>query len=218
LRLDPGQLAAPSYSDQATPKVEPSGKGLASVLADMALSQPEEFQQIQDTLKKIVRGVVRVRIGRAQIPGLNLWGHEVILDTTAAKNIPGYLTSEGTLLVLGLLTALYQKERPKVFLLDDIDRGLHPRALESLVTAIREILKLNPELQVIATSHSPYLLDYFDAKEIRMTTTKEDGSVVCAPMTSHPDFDKWKELMKPGEFWSHVGEDWVKAFRAGVNV
>ncbi len=46
-------------------------------------------------------------------------------------------------------------------------------------------------------------------EEIRLTTLKDDGSVACARLDEHPEFEKWKETMAPGEFWSMVGEKWV---------
>ncbi|WP_437766561.1 ATP-binding protein [Sorangium sp. So ce281] len=137
------------------------------------------------------------------------------LDFKGAPDVPAPLASEGTLLVIGLLTALWMDPKPRLLLLDDIDKALHPRAQEELVAQIRRILDLSPELQVIATSHSPYLLDHFDAEDVLLTTLLPDGSTACAPLADHPDFDRWKNTTRPGEFWSFVGEDWV-AQRAAV--
>ena len=70
-------------------------------------------------------------------------------------------------------------------------------------------MEANPELQIIATSHSPYLLDHLKPEEVRLTTLREDGSAACARLDQHPEFEKWKDEMSPGEFWSTVGEKWV---------
>lgn len=42
-----------------------------------------------------------------------------------------------------------------------------------------------------------------------MTTVLADRSTACAPLTAHPDFDRWKSTTQAGELWSFVGEDWV---------
>lgn len=68
-------------------------------------------------------------------------------------------------------------------------------------------------LQIIATSHSPYILDKLEPNEVRVTGLGEDGSVVIAPLTDHPAYEKWKDSMTPGEFWSHTGEDWLKKIK-----
>ncbi len=117
--------------------------------------------------------------------------------------------SEGTLLVLGLLAALHASARPSLVLLDDLDRGLHPKAQKELITLLRGLLKTNADLQIVATTHSPYMLDCMETKEVRMTDLGDDGATVCAPLTSHPKFPKWKDEMTPGEMWSLFGEKWL---------
>ena len=37
----------------------------------------------------------------------------------------------------------------------------------------------------------------------------EAGNVVIDGLTAHPDYDRWKDVMLPGEFWSTVGEKWL---------
>lgn len=112
-------------------------------------------------------------------------------------------------MVLGLLTVLMGQGRPDLILLDDIDRGLHPKAQGEVIGLLRGILIQNPELQIVATTHSPYLLDHLRPEEVRLTTLADDGTVSVAGLTEHPDFDKWKDEMAPGEMWSLFGEKWV---------
>ena len=111
--------------------------------------------------------------------------------------------------MLGLLTALYAPSRPNLILLDDLDRGLHPTAQRELIGLLRGLLKTNQELQIVATTHSPYLLDDMEPEEVRMTCLSEDGSTVCGPLENHPKFEKWKKEMAPGELWSLFGEKWL---------
>ncbi len=94
-------------------------------------------------------------------------------------------------------------------LLDDLDKGLHPKAQKELVTLVRGLLDTNADLQIVATTHSPYLLDWMKPNEVRMTCLKEDGATVCGPIESHPKFAKWKDEMAPGELWSLFGEKWL---------
>jgi hypothetical protein len=113
------------------------------------------------------------------------------------------------LLVLGLLAALHAPDRPNLVLLDDLDRGLHHGAQKELMSLLRGLLETNPDLQVIATTHSPYMLDCMGTNEVRMTLLRDDGATVCAALTRHPQFEKWKDEMAPGELWSLFGEKWL---------
>ncbi len=134
----------------------------------------------------------------------------MLLDWTSAPDLGAELASEGTLLTLGLLTILEAETCPQLVLIDELERGLHPRALGTLVSQIREVMTHNPNLQVVGTTHSPYLADHFQPDEIILTTLDDDGYAVVGKLNEHPDFEKWKDEMKPGEFWSSVGEDWLK--------
>jgi predicted ATP-binding protein involved in virulence len=54
-----------------------------------------------------------------------------------------------------------------------------------------QLLELFPDLQIVATSHSPYLIDHFDPKEVRLMIADDTGSVRCARLSDHPDFERW---------------------------
>lgn len=210
MRLNPSSLASPSVANWPEPRLAPDGQGLSSFLAYTALNRPEEFGRLQEALRAVVPSVQRVRFERVQArQGAPEWAESLVFDFLGAPSVPGYLASEGTLLVLGVLSAFFRPSPPNLVLLDDLDHGLHPRAQRGLVSLFRRLLEQHPQLQIIATTHSPYLLDQLRPEEVRLTTLRADGTVACARLDAHPDFEKWKEEMTPGEFWSLVGEKWV---------
>jgi predicted ATPase len=204
-----------------------SGRVMVSALASLALNRPDRFAQIRENLRVIVPAVKQIRFDQVttwqpvqremlhegklfqfeahqQVPG-----YAIIFDMEGADAVPGHMVSDGALLVLGILTAIETTTSPRLLLCDDIDHGLHPQAQRELVVLLHRLLDQNDDLQLIATTHSPYLLDHFDPKEVRLTTRRDDGSVAIGRLDQHPDFERWKEAMRPGEFWSAVGEKWV---------
>ncbi len=136
-------------------------------------------------------------------------GDQLIFDLQGASDIPSQLVSEGTILALGLITALIGPNHPRVLLVDDLEHGLHPKAQRRLIPIFRKILEENQDLQIIGTTHSPYILDELEPREIRITFADDHGATQCAALERHPDFPRWKDEMWPGEFWSVVGEQWV---------
>ncbi|MFL5350562.1 MAG: AAA family ATPase [Hyalangium sp.] len=199
------------------------------MLAQMALSRPDDFSALLTAMRAVIPQVVRIRLSLAEVkrqetetiriddePLTRTFtrtysGQRILLDLQGAEGIPSQGASEGTLLVLGLLGVLFSAPRPKLVLLDDLDRALHPKAQKDLVAQLRTLLERDPELQIIATSHSPYLVDHLDPKEVRLSTVLPDGTIRFGALTQHPEFERWKEAMRPGEFWSTVGESWVGA-------
>jgi predicted ATPase len=138
-----------------------------------------------------------------------VWGHRFELEMDGVGWLEADLCSEGTLLVLGILTAVHALGPGKLILLDDIDRALHPEAQADLIKGLRRLLELHPTLQILGTSHSPYLLDHFAPEEVRVMRLADDGFAVCKKLTDHPEWEKWDGVMRPGEFWGSNGEDWV---------
>ena len=53
-------------------------------------------------------------------------------------------------------------------MIDDIDHGLHPKAQIQFIDLLRQVMVGIPEIQIIATSHSPYILDQLQPNEIRV--------------------------------------------------
>ena len=175
-------------------------------LANMALNDPDSWQALQSDLRTIVESIRRLRHTRSRNPSIPA---ALLFDTVGADSVPAEQVSEGTLYVLGLLTTLHTAGRPNLVLLDDLDRGLHPKAQKDLIALLRRLLDLNHDLQIIATTHSPYMLDCMKVDEVRMTLLDDDGATMCAALTSHPKFPKWKDEITPGEMWSLFGEKWI---------
>jgi energy-coupling factor transporter ATP-binding protein EcfA2 len=224
LKLNGSQMSKATYSPESKPYLESDGSGLATFCENLQEEKPEIFAKIQESLKKVIPSIQRFRLTRENIDwtgwvntpeaskpkNSNVIGKKLVFDFENAPDVPADFVSEGTLISLALLAATAGATDNHIVLLDDIERGLHPRAIKDLISQLRALQQLNPGLQIVATTHSPYLLDYLEPQEIRVATMGDDGGMRIAPLTSHPEYERWKDAMAPGEFWSHVGESWVK--------
>jgi predicted ATPase len=227
LKLSAAALSRRSYSRYTPPRVTHTGSGLASVLAYMALNDPQAFEDLVVLARTLIPQLRRIRFRKAKVYQIERelvrFGHDtverssrrpyqgemILLDFENAEDISARTASEGTMLMLGLLTVLLGPVRPRILLLDDIEHGLHPLAQKQLVEVIRQILQKYPDLQVLATAHSPYLLNYLEPEQVRIMAADEDGHALCGRLTDHPKFATWKEEMAPGELWSLFGEKWL---------
>lgn len=227
LRLDPARLAEPSYSEDDVPHIRDDGSGLPSVLAYLLGTRDPALTAIEADLERIIPGAGKLvtrpaRVSRVETEFLRInnetvprstehqfSGQRLELIGPHGKGIPADLLSEGTLLVIGLLTALHTSPDLRLLLLDDIDRGLHPRAQRTLIELILGLQRTRPDLQVVCTTHSPFVLDLFDPADVRVMKRDAEGHGQCQDLTAHPNWPKWQSTLKAGEFWSFVGEDWV---------
>lgn len=221
------ELTRASSFDSKRPILGADGSGLAALLAELLVTRSPLLDTIQAALKRIIplagnlrtpsvtltreeREVISINGNSITTPVRRSYrGHRLELEIGNAGFVPAEALSEGTLLVLGLLTMLHTSPRPHVFLLDDIDRGLHPQAQRQVLEMLRRFVEENDDVQVVCTSHSPYALDHFKSDEVLVMKSDQGGRAHCRKLTEHPDWERWKDVMQTGEFWSSVGEDWV---------
>lgn len=214
-RLERNVMERPAYSEETSPTLGPHGENLAAVLDALHGAQPERFEAVEQALREMVPGFRRLRLPRAKLAFTrkalvgdeyrpvkdSVVGHQVVFDFDYADGVVAEQASEGTLLLLGLLTILATHTGPMTMMLDDLDRALHPKAQKQLVEHLRQLIDEREDLQILATSHSPYLVEHLKYEEVlAMTQSPADGRSHIAPLLDHPDAERWREEMSAGEF------------------
>lgn len=211
IRFSAARLATPTLVRSYPPQVAVDGSGLAATLNHIKNKYPDRFRRIEQAFLRVIPSAKEIRFDQAPVPDTDgIYGQSLLIDFRGAEGVKAPDISSGTLFALGLLTVTLNPDSPSVILLDDLDHGLHPKAQMELIDVFRGLVDEHPDLQIIATSHSPYILDRLEWNEVRVTSLQDDGSVICVPLTRHPGVEKWREAMTPGEFWSHLGDEWVK--------
>lgn len=220
-------LSKADYSEEVIPEVQFDGSGLAPTLDYLRSEAPERFESIQEMLQQIVPGVRKVGVRRAKVKidrqrsievdgksisyeeNQEVTGQEIVLDMNTGDRIPAHAISEGTMLTLGLLTVLMNPKQPNLVLLDDIEQGLHPKAQRELITVFKQIIQTNPNLQIIFTTHSPYIIDELEPSQVHVLSNSKAGFTHAKRLDEHPDAEWAKQTLTTGEFWNAEGEDWV---------
>lgn len=212
LTPDPETMAAPVRITDVSPQLHRSGWGLADVVATMRDNDEDSFQALQAALRAVVPQVERIKVQRQLITedSSKYVAYGLLFDVAGRKDIPASAMSGGTLLALAILALLHSPQRPRILLLDDIDHGLHPKAQWDLLKQLRRLLEQFPDLQIVATSHSPDLVDELDPSEVIVLALREDGTSAAKPLTACPREDMLG-VLKAGQLWSAIGEDWVKS-------
>jgi predicted ATPase len=82
------------------------------------------------------------------------------------KRISARSISDGTLHFLGILLALRTAEPGSVILLEDMDTGLHPTRIRLLIEYLESVTR-ERDIQVVATTHSPVMLQWLKPESLR---------------------------------------------------
>lgn len=170
---------------------------LAATLAWMEKTGRDELAQITADLRRVAPDVRRIVV------------EPFALEFGDGCVVPADLLGDGTVRALGLLTALREPGRASLLLIDDLERGLHLSAQSQLVTMIHEAMVRDPKLQVVCTTHSPYLLSLLEPGQVRVLALDAERRTHARPLTDHPEFDKWRFGNQTGELWEALGEQWV---------
>jgi predicted ATPase len=116
--------------------------------------------------------------------------------------------SQGTLFAVALLTLAYLKRPPAIVCFEDPDHGIHPRMLMNIRDAMyRLAYPKNFEaerepVQVIATTHSPYLLDlYKDHPEEIVIAHKDELGAHFERLSEKPHIAEILEGAPLGDIW-----------------
>ena len=109
---------------------------------------------------------------------------------------PAPVISDGTLRFIALAAAFFQPSLPKVLVIEEIEKGLHPSRLRLLLELMRSQSK-RTGTQVFATTHSPTLLAWL-TEEDRKTTfvCTRDAESGATKMRSLAEVPRLEELVK----------------------
>lgn len=213
-RLASEAVAAPALVFDPGVRIDSQGHNTAAVLAAMKLTSDEAFDRVEEALRGLVPSLERLRVrqhseytakGQAVV-------NRLVFDFRGAGGVPAHGASQGTLIVLALLTVLHGPHRPNLILLDDLDHALHPRAQMELVRLVKGLLAMEEfrDVQILATTHSPYVLDELDLSDVHVFALTPDGVVASKCLSEHPEAGASKGMLTPGQLWSLDPErEWV---------
>ena len=210
LAFDAAAMRRPSVASSShSVRLDHNGANLATVIAAWANLRRDDLRAVEAALRQIVPATRQVLAEPAATPDGPGW--QLVIEYTSVGRVSAQAISEGTLLTLALLVATQRgpTDGERLVLLDDIDRGLHPEAQLELMTYLTRLIAHDPGLQVIATTHSPYLVDAVDPGQVWVLATDTDGASHAAPLTRALDKDLRAQGLRAGELWANIGEAWI---------
>lgn len=211
--LDFWAIAQPAQI-QAGTTIQPNGAGLAAVLDDLKDNHQDRWDSLLAEMRQWLPEYDHILF---DVPEL---GKKAIALRTkkGGHRIPAKDLSQGTLVALALLTLAYLPNPPSLVGLEEIDRGLHPRLLRHLQDALYRLSypescgENRPPIQVIATTHSPYLLDLYREHPEEIVLAQKEGLEVQFKRLT--DIQHYEEIL--GE--SPLSEVWYSGVLGGVSV
>lgn len=147
------------------------GEELAAFFNTLRALNARQFDAIEKALHVMLPSTTGIDVS------VNNIGNVELSLLEGQTPIPADILSDGTLRILGLLTLSGIKELPLLLGLEEPESGVAPDKLD-LIALI--LTNLSDNRQVIATTHSPILLDFIPEKSLYLFKMDKGKTVVRA--------------------------------------
>jgi predicted ATPase len=201
LKLNPYLMTEPLQQKRSsgTIKLAKTGSNIAEYIQSIRDIDVRTFNGIVETLRVVLPYLEDLQ---PQITSeLDRKVYLMMSEEKISGKLPGWLLSTGTLRILALLAVLRHPKPPQVIIIEEIENGLDPRAIHLLIDEIRNFVE-SGDGQVIATTHSPYLLDLLKLSQLVVVERDEAGSPVFTRPASQKSLKEWTQKFSPGKLYT----------------
>lgn len=106
----------------------------------------------------------------------------------SGMEVPSWLVSDGTLRLLALTLPAYLPDFEGVYLIEEPENGIHPRAIETVFQSLSSVYNA----QILLASHSPVILSMVHLEDVLCFGKTPDGVTDIVRGIDHPMLKDWK--------------------------
>lgn len=204
--LEPDVERARTPSRISTTTLADDASNLSAALYTLREQAPDSFQDLVRDLSRCLPGlddIVFEPYGGSTSSVLVRLQERGLSDPIDLAD-----ASFGTVRALALLVALHEQEPPALTVIEEVDHGLHPYALDVIVDRMRES---STRTQLLVASHSPTLVNRLDPSEIIVCDRDPETGASVIPAISSEEIAEATN----GSDWQ-AGELWFSGILGGV--
>lgn len=112
----------------------------------------------------------------------------LMLRYRGGLEVPSWMASDGTLRLLALTVPAYVPNLTGVYLIEEPENGIHPRAVETAYQSLSSVYNA----QVLMATHSPVILSMVEADKVLCFAKTPTGETDIVRGIDHPNLKEWK--------------------------
>lgn len=112
--------------------------------------------------------------------------------------VPSWLVSDGTLRLLALTLPAYLQDFKGVYLIEEPENGIHPKAIESVYQSLSSVYNA----QILMASHSTVFLSLIHLNDILCFAKTKDGITDIVKGINHPFLKDWQGKVNLSELFA----------------
>lgn len=163
---------------------KPDGSNLPWVIETLKIHAPENLagwiRHVQTALPEIenIRTVERPEDRHRYL----------VIEYHGGLAVPSWMASDGTLRLLALTLPAYLPGFSGVYLIEEPENGIHPRAVETVFQSLSSVY----EAQILVATHSPVILSMVEAEKVLCFAKTPEGATDIVSGDRHPALGEWK--------------------------
>lgn len=165
-------------------RFQPDGSNLPWVVFDLAERAPQRLQDWVAHVRTALPDLHAIRtVERPEDRHRYL-----VLDYSTGLQAPSWLVSDGTLRLLALTVLAYIPELEGIYLIEEPENGIHPRAVETVWQSLSSVYGA----QVLLATHSPVILSLAAPEQVLCFDRTDEGVTDIVLGTHHPRLRDWR--------------------------
>jgi predicted ATPase len=177
-------LRRPSAPGQAR-TFKPDGSNLPWVIADLERRAPERKSQWIAHLQTALPDIEDI----STIERPEDRHRYLVIRYRGGLEVPSWMVSDGTLRMLALTLPAYLPDLEGVFLIEEPENGIHPRAIETAYQSLSSVYGA----QVLLATHSPIILNLVEAEQVLCFSKTPEGATNIIRGSEHPALVEWRK-------------------------
>lgn len=155
---------------------------------------PIVVRQLQQNTRAFQRWISHVRTVLSDVKEITVREREtdrylyLEMRTCTEARIPSWLMSDGSLRFLALTLLAYLPDTNSVYLIEEPENGIHPRAIEAVYQSLSSVY----DSQVLCATHSPILLNVAQLHQVLCFARTESGATAIVRGNEHPRLQAWR--------------------------
>jgi predicted ATPase len=163
---------------------KPDGSNLPWVIDTLQKKHPDNFQNWIAHVQTALPDIESIRtVERADDKHRYL-----VICYKGGLEAPSWMVSDGTLRLLALTLSAYLPEFAGVYLIEEPENGIHPRAVETAFQSLSSVYNA----QILMATHSPVILSMVDVDKVLCFAKSHEGATVIVRGNKHPALKEWK--------------------------
>ncbi len=161
----------------------PDGSSLPWAVAELEKKAPVRLQEWVDHLSMALPDLHSIRTVEREDDR-----HRYLkLVYSGGLEVPSWMVSDGTLKLLALTLPAYLRDLPSVYLIEEPENGIHPRAVEIMYQSLSSVY----DSQVLLATHSPLILSVADPASVLCFGKTPQGATDIVRGDQHPRLTDW---------------------------